>query len=68
MKKRYTHILKLRTDYHRKPKNILKDLVRSEGIICASDKVFGGSHDHANVRGLYGAIDGFFEKRKSTGQ
>ena len=66
MKKRYTHILKLRTDYHHaNPENILKDLVRSEGIICASDKVFGGSRDLMLMfEGFYGAIDGFFENKE----
>lgn len=45
-KKRYTHIMKLRSDYHFiDPRDLLKDLVDSEGILCSSDKIFGGSRD-----------------------
>ncbi|BBM87490.1 hypothetical protein [Candidatus Uabimicrobium amorphum] len=46
IQKRYTHILKLRTDFfHISPDSILEDVILSKGIICASDKVFGGSRD-----------------------
>lgn len=44
--KPYTHILKLRTDYHHsQPKKLLKELVAADGLICSSDKVFGGRRD-----------------------
>ena len=50
-KKRYTHLLKVRSDYffvH--PENIIRDLRVSSntslGLVGASDKVFGGRRDH----------------------
>ena len=64
---KYTHILKLRTDYHHiDPKNILNELVATDGIICASDKVFGGSRDHMMLfKGFYEAINGFFKDKEN---
>ena len=44
--RRYTHILKLRTDFHHaEPRHLLAELVATDGLIAASDKVFGGPRD-----------------------
>lgn len=56
--KRYTHILKLRTDfYHIQPKHLFKELVEADGLICASDKVFGGRRELMLLfEGFYASI------------
>ena len=59
--KNYTHIIKLRTDFHHlQPKRLLRELVEANGIICASDKVFGGSRE------LILLFEGFFAAIQST--
>ena len=62
-KQRYTHILKLRTDFHHvQPRNLLRELVKADGIICASDKVFGGRRELMLLfEGFYAAIQGWYD-------
>jgi hypothetical protein len=66
----YTHLVKLRSDYlHVNPERFFSDLVGlpSDGLACASDKVFAGRRD---VMMLFGgfqrAIAGFFDNRERT--
>lgn len=62
--KRYSHILKLRTDYHHvSPRYLLPELVAADGLLCASDKVFGGPRELMMLfEGFYPAIDGWFDQ------
>nr|WP_271488500.1 hypothetical protein [Synechococcus sp. AH-779-G23] len=64
--KRYTHILKLRTDFHHsQPRYLLKELTESEGLICASDKVFGGRRELMLLfEGFHPAISSTFDNRE----
>ena len=65
---KYTHIIKLRSDfYHVQPKHLLYDLVCADGLICASDKVFGGRRELMMLfEGFYAAIRGWFDQREET--
>ena len=64
-KKRYTHILKIRSDYYfAHPENILQDLRgssnSSRGLVGASDKVFGGRRDYMMLmKGFFDGILGW---------
>lgn len=64
--RRYSHILKLRTDYqYVAPRRLLHDLVRADGLICASDKVFGGQRDLMLLfEGFQAAIAGWFDNQE----
>jgi len=64
--RRYTHILKLRSDFHHlQPRRLLAELVNADGLICASDKVFGGPRDLMLLfEGFYQAIAGWFDARE----
>ena len=55
---KYTHILKLRSDFHHvQPKRLLAELVAADGLICSSDKVFGGRRELMMLfEGFYAAI------------
>lgn len=63
---RYSHILKLRTDfYHANPDRLLKELVEADGLICASDKAFGGSRELMLLfEGFYAAITSKFDMQE----
>lgn len=65
---RYTHLLKLRTDYHHiQPKRLIKELVNADGLICASDKVFGGSRELMLLfEGFYAALHGWFDEHEQS--
>ena len=60
---RYTHILKLRSDfYHLQPSALLPQLVAADGLLCASDKVFGGQRDVMMLfEGFFSAVMGHFD-------
>ena len=64
--RRYTHIIKLRSDFHHvQPRNLLRELVHAEGLICSSDKVFGGSRELMMLfKGFYTAIQGWFDQKE----
>lgn len=64
--KRYTHILKLRTDfYYAQPRHLLRELVQADGMLCTSDKVFGGSRDLMLLfEGFYAAIRSTFDQKE----
>ena len=64
--RRYTHILKLRTDFHHvQPKSLLADVASADGLICSSDKVFGGRRELMMLfEGFYAAITGWFDQRE----
>ena len=64
--RRYTHILKLRTDFqHVQPRHLLAELVAADGLICASDKVFGGRRELMLLfEGFYAAIPGWFDNQE----
>ena len=66
--KRYTHILKLRTDFHHaEPSKLLEELVAADGIICSSDKVFGGRRELMLLfEGFYAAIKSKFNDREHS--
>ena len=66
--KRYTHILKLRTDFHHaKPSKLLKELIAADGLICSSDKVFGGRRELMLLfDGFYAAIKSIFNDREQS--
>ncbi|MCP9942755.1 hypothetical protein KBY70_10180 [Cyanobium sp. ATX 6E8] len=61
--RRYSHILKLRSDFHHvQPRQLLAELVAADGLICASDKVFGGRRELMLLfEGFYPAIAGWFD-------
>ncbi len=63
----YSHILKLRTDYfHINPVNLHQELLCSDGIIGASDKVFGGRRELMMLfSGFYHSLLGWFYKKDS---
>lgn len=63
---RYTHILKLRTDYHHaQPRHLLKELVAADGLVAASDKVFGGQRDlMLFFEAFPAAITAWFDQRQ----
>lgn len=63
---RYSHAMKLRTDYyHTQPRQLLKDLTSSNGLICASDKVFGGKRELMLLfEGFYSAIISTFDQNE----
>lgn len=63
---RYSHILKLRSDYyHTSPQYLLNELVNADGLICASDKVFGGRRELMLLfEGFYKAISGSFDQQE----
>ena len=64
----YSHILKLRSDYyHTSPRHLLKELANADGLICSSDKVFGGRRDLMLLfEGFYKAISGIFDQRENS--
>ena len=64
--KRYTHILKLRTDFHyAQPRHLLRELVQADGILCTSDKVFGGCRELMLLfEGFYASIIGTFDQKE----
>jgi hypothetical protein len=64
--RRYTHILKLRTDFHHaQPRHLLQELVNADGLICASDKVFGGRRELMLLfEGFFPAIAGWFDQQE----
>lgn len=64
--RRYSHILKLRTDFqHVQPRRLLAELVDADGLICASDKVFGGRRELMLLfEGFYPAIAGWFDDQE----
>lgn len=64
--RRYTHILKLRTDFHHvQPRCLLRELVAADGLVCASDKVFGGHRELMLLfEGFYGLIYGWFYQKE----
>ena len=66
LKQKYTHILKLRSDFHHvKPKYLLKELVSADGILCSSDKVFGGGRELMMLfEGFYAGISGWFDQKE----
>lgn len=64
--RQYTHILKLRSDFHHvQPRHLLSELVSADGLICSSDKVFGGRRELMMLfEGFYAAIYGWFDQRE----
>lgn len=64
--RRYTHILKLRTDFHHvQPRRLLRELVAADGLVCSSDKVFGGRRELMLLfAGFYSAIAGWFDQKE----
>ena len=47
------------------PRNLLTELVSAEGLICSSDKVFGGQRELMMLfEGFYTAISGWFDQRE----
>ena len=66
--RRYSHILKLRSDYlHAQPQHLLAELVAADGLICASDKVFGGRRELMLLfEGFHAAIAGWFDQREQA--
>ena len=62
----FTHILKLRSDFHHvQPRHLLSELVSADGLICSSDKVFGGRRELMMLfEGFYAAIYGWFDRRE----
>ena len=64
--RRYSHILKLRTDFqHVQPHQLLAELVAADGLICASDKVFGGRRELMLLfEGFYPAIAAWFDEQE----
>ena len=64
--RRYTHILKLRTDFHHiQPRHLVTELVAADGLIAASDKVFGGRRDLMLLfEGFPAAITAWFDQRE----
>ena len=64
--RRYTHILKLRTDFHHaEPRHLLAELVAADGLIAASDKVFGGPRDLMLLFEAFpAAITAWFDQRQ----
>lgn len=66
--RRYTHIIKLRTDFHHsQPHKLLKEIVQADGILCASDKVFGGRRELMLLfQGFYSAIRSIFDQKEQT--
>lgn len=65
-KKQYTHIVKLRSDFHHvQPQNLLSELMSADGLICSSDKVFGGRREIMMLfEGFYEAIYGWFDQQE----
>ena len=65
-RRRYTHIIKLRSDfYHVQPSHLLNELVSADALICSSDKVFGGRRDLMMLfEGFYEAIYGWFDQKE----
>lgn len=66
IRRRYTHILKLRSDFHHvQPRDLLNELVSTDGLICSSDKVFGGGREIMMLfEGFYAAIYGWFDQQE----
>ena len=66
IKRRYTHIVKLRSDFHHvQPRHLLHELVSADGLICSSDKVFGGRREIMMLfEGFYAAIYGWFDEQE----
>ena len=64
--RRYTHILKLRSDFHHaQPRRLLQELVSADGLVCASDKVFGGRRELMLLfEGFYPAISAWFDQQE----
>ena len=64
--RRYTHIVKLRSDFHHvQPRRLLNELVSTDGLICSSDKVFGGRREIMMLfEGFYAAIYGWFDRQE----
>ena len=64
--RRYSHILKLRSDFqHVQPRRLLAELVAADGLICASDKVFGGRRELMLLfEGFYPAIAAWFDQQE----
>ena len=64
--RRYTHILKLRSDFHHaQPRRLLQELVAADGLVCASDKVFGGRRElMLLLEGFYPAISAWFDQQE----
>ena len=64
--RRYSHILKLRSDFHHmQPRQLLAELVAADGLICASDKVFGGRREVMLLfEGFYPAIAAWFDQQE----
>lgn len=63
---RYSHILKMRSDFHHvQPRRLLAELVAADGLICASDKVFGGRRELMLLfEGFYPAIAALFDEQE----
>ena len=61
--RRYSHILKLRSDFqHVQPRRLFAEVVAADGLLCASDKVFGGRRELMLLfEGFYPAIAGWFD-------
>jgi hypothetical protein len=69
--RRYSHLLKLRSDYfYVHPQRLIKDVIKQTqqpeaGLVGASDKVFGGPRDWMMLfQGFYQNLEGWFDDRE----
>ena len=69
--RRYSHLLKLRSDYfYAHPQHLIKDVIQQSqspkgGLIGASDKVFGGPRDWMMLfQGFFQNLEGWFDDRE----
>ena len=69
--RRYSHLLKLRSDYfYVHPQHLIKDVIHQTqhpevGLVGASDKVFGGPRDWMMLfEGFFQSLEGWFDDRE----
>ena len=69
--RRYSHLLKLRSDYlYVHPRHLIKDVIHQTqhpkaGLVGASDKVFGGPRDLMMLfQGFFQSLEGWFDDRE----
>ena len=69
--RRYSHLLKLRSDYfYVHPQRLIKDVIQQTqqpeaGLVGASDKVFGGPRDWMMLfQGFFQSLEGWFDDRE----
>ncbi len=69
--RRYSHLLKLRSDYfYVRPQRLMKDVIQqtrhpNAGLVGASDKVFAGPRDLMMLfQGFFQSLEGWFDDRE----